>query len=45
MMPSTAAHHAAEAIMTSDTRPKEIAVEFKLGGQTVRLGGIAKGGA
>jgi len=39
----TAAHHAAEAIMTSDTRPKEIAVEFKLGGQTVRLGGIAKG--
>ena len=25
-------HHAAEAIMTSDTRPKEIAVEFKLGG-------------
>ena len=39
----TAACHAAEAIMTSDTRPKEIAVEFKLGGQTVRLGGIAKG--
>lgn len=39
----TATHHAAEAIMTSDTRPKEIAVEFKLGGQTVRLGGIAKG--
>ncbi len=39
----TAAHHAAEAIMTSDTRPKEVAVEFKLGGKTVRLGGIAKG--
>ena len=39
----TAANHAAEAIMTSDTRPKEIAVEFKLVGQTVRLGGIAKG--
>lgn len=39
----TAAHHAAEAIMTSDTQPKEIAVEFKLGGKTVRLGGIAKG--
>ena len=38
-----AAHHAAEAIMTSDTQPKEIAVEFQLGGQTVRLGGIAKG--
>jgi glutamate N-acetyltransferase/amino-acid N-acetyltransferase len=37
------AHHAAEAILTSDTQPKEIAIEFKLGGQTVRLGGIAKG--
>lgn len=35
--------HAAEAIMTSDTRPKEIAVEFKLGGRTVRIGGICKG--
>jgi glutamate N-acetyltransferase/amino-acid N-acetyltransferase len=39
----TAAHHAAQAIMTSDTQPKEIAIEFKLGRQTVRLGGIAKG--
>ncbi len=40
-----AAHaaEATEAIMTSDTRPKQIAVEFKLGGQTVRLGGICKG--
>ena len=37
------AHHAAEAILTSDTQPKEIAIEFKMGGQTVRLGGIAKG--
>ena len=35
--------HTAEAIMTSDTRPKQIAVEFKLGGQTVRVGGICKG--
>ena len=35
--------HAAEAIMTSDTRPKEVAVEFKLGGKTVRLGGMCKG--
>ncbi len=34
---------AAEAIMTSDTRPKEIAVEFRLGGKTVRIGGICKG--
>ncbi len=32
-----------EAIMTSDTKPKEIAVEFKLGGKTVRIGGICKG--
>jgi glutamate N-acetyltransferase/amino-acid N-acetyltransferase len=37
------ADEAAEAIMTSDTRPKKIAVEFKLGGQTVRIGGICKG--
>jgi glutamate N-acetyltransferase/amino-acid N-acetyltransferase len=34
---------ATEAIMTSDTRPKQIAIEFKLGGKTVRLGGICKG--
>jgi len=34
---------AAEAIMTSDTRPKKIAVEFKLGGKPVRLGGMCKG--
>lgn len=37
------AAHTAEAIMTSDTRPKQIAVEFKLGGETVRIGGICKG--
>jgi glutamate N-acetyltransferase / amino-acid N-acetyltransferase len=35
--------HAAEAIMTSDTKPKQIAVEFKLRGKTVRIGGICKG--
>lgn len=41
----TAAHadHAAEAIMTSDSRPKQVAIEFKLGGKTVRIGGICKG--
>jgi glutamate N-acetyltransferase/amino-acid N-acetyltransferase len=33
----------AEAIMTSDTRPKQIAVEFKLGGKSVRIGGVCKG--
>jgi glutamate N-acetyltransferase/amino-acid N-acetyltransferase len=37
------AANAAKAIMTSDTKPKEIAVEFKLGGKTVRIGGICKG--
>jgi glutamate N-acetyltransferase/amino-acid N-acetyltransferase len=37
------AAQAAEAIMTSDTRPKQIAVEINLGGKTVRLGGICKG--
>ena len=34
---------ACEAIMTTDTKKKEIAVEFELGGRTCRLGGIAKG--
>ena len=34
---------AAEAIMTTDTVKKEVAVEFTLGGKTCRLGGIAKG--
>jgi glutamate N-acetyltransferase/amino-acid N-acetyltransferase len=37
------ADHAAEAIMTSDTRPKQIAVEFELGGKKTHLGGICKG--
>ena len=34
---------AAEAIMTSDTFPKSVAVELELGGKKVRIGGIAKG--
>ncbi|HEY3931671.1 MAG TPA: bifunctional glutamate N-acetyltransferase/amino-acid acetyltransferase ArgJ [Verrucomicrobiae bacterium] len=37
------ADHAAEAIMTSDSRPKQIAIEFSLGGKKVRIGGICKG--
>lgn len=37
------ATEAAEAIMTSDTKPKQIAVEFSLGGKKVRIGGICKG--
>ena len=34
---------AAEAIMTTDLRIKEVAVRFVLGGKTCHLGGIAKG--
>ena len=34
---------AAEAIMTTDTVMKEVAVEFELSGKTCRIGGIAKG--
>ena len=37
------AAEAAEAIMTSDTRAKQIAVELKLGDKVVRIGGICKG--
>jgi glutamate N-acetyltransferase / amino-acid N-acetyltransferase len=33
----------AEAIMTSDTRPKEIAIEFSVGGKMARIGGVCKG--
>ena len=36
-------HDAATAIMTTDTHPKEIALEFAVGGQAVRIGAIAKG--
>src|SRR5207244_822617 len=32
-----------EAIMTTDTRPKRIALEFQIEGQTARLGGVTKG--
>jgi len=39
-----AGHEAAlEAIMTTDTRKKEIAVEIEIGGKTVRIGAMAKG--
>lgn len=42
---SSPAHaaNAAEAIMTSDTRKKQCAVEFKLDGVKVRVGGMCKG--
>jgi glutamate N-acetyltransferase / amino-acid N-acetyltransferase len=37
------AAEAAEAIMTSDTKQKQVAIEFRLGGKPVRIGGICKG--
>ena len=37
------ARRVAEAIMTTDTRRKEIAVEFKVDNRSVRIGGICKG--
>ncbi|MBE6531161.1 MAG: bifunctional ornithine acetyltransferase/N-acetylglutamate synthase [Ruminococcaceae bacterium] len=35
--------YAAEGIMTTDVKVKEIAVEFEIGGEVCRMGGIAKG--
>lgn len=37
------ASNAAEAIMTTDTVKKEVAVETTVGGKTVKIGGISKG--
>ena len=34
---------AARAILTTDTRPKEVALELQVGGRPVRLGAMAKG--
>jgi glutamate N-acetyltransferase/amino-acid N-acetyltransferase len=36
-------HYACEGIMTTDVKPKEISFEFDIGGETCRIGGIAKG--
>jgi glutamate N-acetyltransferase/amino-acid N-acetyltransferase len=36
-------HEAALAIMTTDTRPKEAAVEVEIGGRTVTIAGMCKG--
>lgn len=36
-------HDAARAIMTTDTVPKEIAVQIQIGGKTVTIGGMCKG--
>ncbi len=38
-----AGHAAAQAIMTTDTKPKECAVTFELDGKTVTIGGMCKG--
>jgi glutamate N-acetyltransferase / amino-acid N-acetyltransferase len=40
---TSSARKVAEAIMTTDTRRKEVSVEFKIGGSIVRIGGICKG--
>ncbi|HET9800928.1 MAG TPA: bifunctional glutamate N-acetyltransferase/amino-acid acetyltransferase ArgJ, partial [Chthoniobacterales bacterium] len=40
---ASSARKVAEAIMTTDTRRKEIAVELKVGNSKVRIGGICKG--
>ncbi len=37
------ARQVAEAIMTTDTRRKEIAIEFKIGRSTAYIGGVCKG--
>ena len=39
----TGGSEAAEAILTTDTCPKEVAVQFQIGERTVTLGGMAKG--
>jgi glutamate N-acetyltransferase/amino-acid N-acetyltransferase len=36
-------HAVARAMMTTDTRPKEVAVVFEVDGKEVHLGGVAKG--
>jgi glutamate N-acetyltransferase / amino-acid N-acetyltransferase len=38
-----AAHAAACAIMTTDTKPKEVAVEIEIDGKSVTVGGMCKG--
>ena len=40
---ASGSHLAAEAIMTTDTEEKEVAVKFKINGKTCKMGGIAKG--
>lgn len=42
-MSENGGHGAAQAIMTTDTIPKEVATEFTIGGKTVTLGACCKG--
>lgn len=42
-MSENGGHDAAQAIMTTDTIPKEVATEFTIGGKTVTLGACCKG--
>ncbi len=37
------AHLAAQAIMTTDTVPKEVGIQVEIGGKTVSIGGMCKG--
>ena len=41
--PLEAGNEAAKAIMTTDTKEKEVAVEIEIGGKTVTIGGMCKG--
>ncbi len=43
MVAEEGGHDAAEAIMTTDTKAKECAVAFEIGGKTVTLGACCKG--
>ncbi len=42
-MSENGGHDAAQAIMTTDTMPKEVATEITIGGKTVTLGACCKG--
>lgn len=43
MLNSKGGSDAAKAIMTTDTFLKETAVQFRIGGKTIKMGGMAKG--
>ena len=43
LLSDNGSEEAANAIMTTDTKLKEVAVQFTVGGRTCKIGGIAKG--